>query len=105
MQSARFPKESRSLFEKGTARSRRGRLNIIVDILKTAKYGERKTRIMYHAKLSYAQLESYLGLLERNKLIQNLNGKYETTEKGLKLLEEFKSINLLLSEFSEPQML
>lgn len=78
--------------------SRRGRLDIIVDILQTAKTGEKKTRIMCKAKLSFAQLEFYLRLLEKYRLIENFNGEFATTKKGLKLIEEFRMIYSILSQ-------
>jgi len=72
---------------------RRDRHDIIVDILKTAKDGKRKTQIMYKAKLSHAQLKLYLELLRHSGLIENNDGIFKTTKKGLRLIEDFESIN------------
>jgi predicted transcriptional regulator len=41
----------------------RSRLEIIGNILGVAKYGAKKTHIMYRANLSYSQLQEYVGFL------------------------------------------
>jgi len=61
---------------------RRDRHDIIAEILKTAKRGEKKTYIMYKARLSHSQLKIYLELLNRNGMIVNDHGVYKTTSKG-----------------------
>jgi predicted transcriptional regulator len=79
---------------------RRDRHDIIVEILKTAINGKIKTHIMYKAKLSYAQINEYLALLVRKGFIEPFTMKqrkvrrklYRTTEKGMKLLENFESM-------------
>jgi len=50
--------------------------------------GISKTRIMYRAFLSHAQLKEYLLLLIENDLLDKADHmqKYKTTEKGLKFL-------------------
>jgi len=84
---------------------RRDRHEIIVEILKTARVGKIKTHIMYSVKLSYAQINEYLPLLvnkgflepftvKRRKLYRKL---YRTTEKGMKLLRNFESMDKLLA--------
>ncbi|MGD8505952.1 MAG: winged helix-turn-helix domain-containing protein [Candidatus Bathyarchaeota archaeon] len=82
---------------------RRDRHDIIVEILKTAKNGKIKTHIMYKAKLSYAQVSEYLPLLVTKGFLEPFTVKrrkirkrlYRTTEKGIKLLENFESISRL----------
>ena len=79
---------------------RRDRHEIIVEILRTAKSGKIKTHIMYKAKLSYAQINEYLPLLIGKGFIELFTMKrrkvhrklYRTTEKGMELLENFRSI-------------
>ena len=68
-------------------RRRRGRHDIIMKILKTAKDGEKKTNIMYKARLSFSQLEQYLGALEKAGFITERSGIWSTTEKGLHVIE------------------
>jgi len=77
---------------------RRDRHDIMVEILKTAKRGEKKTCIMSKARLSHAQLELYLGFLRRNEMIVNDKGVYRTTSKGLAYVQEFDSINFMFRQ-------
>ncbi|MDH5266975.1 MAG: winged helix-turn-helix domain-containing protein [Candidatus Bathyarchaeota archaeon] len=44
-------------------RKRRARHDIIMEILKVAKKGMKKTHIMYKAKLSFDMIEKYLSAL------------------------------------------
>jgi len=60
--------------------------------------GEKKTHIMYKARLSHSQLKLYLGFLNRSGMIVNDNGVYKTTPKGLTLISEFESINFLFRQ-------
>jgi predicted transcriptional regulator len=75
----------------------RHRTEIITLILASASRmnGVLKTRIMYEAFLSFSQVEEYIALLLRNSLLEHdgLKKTYETTEKGLRLLELCNSIN------------
>ncbi len=79
---------------------RRDRHDIIVEILKTAIDGKIKTHIMYKAKLSYAQINEYLALLVSKGFVEPFTVKqrkirrklYRTTEKGMRLLDNFKSM-------------
>lgn len=74
----------------------RTRIEIIVEILKTANGGNAtRTKIMYQAYLSYFQLKEYLSMLtERGLISYNADTrKFKTTEKGLMLLEAY---NLLV---------
>src|SRR3546814_1154063 len=58
-------------------------------ILEAANGGATKTKIMYKAFLSYAQLKEYLSVLIENNLLEYLEGvqTYKTTEKGFNLLK------------------
>lgn len=77
---------------------RRDRHDIIAEILETAKRGEKKTYIMYKARLSHSQLKLYLELLNQNGMIVYNNGVYKTTLKGLTFVREFESINFLFRQ-------
>jgi predicted transcriptional regulator len=76
----------------------RSRTEIVSMILEAANGGATKTRIMYKAFLSYAQLKEYLSVLIENNLIEYLEGiqTYKTTEKGLNLLKMHNEIGELL---------
>ena len=74
--------------------NRRSKYDIIVDILKSARHGERKTRIMAETKLSYAQLKFYLDFLHHEGFLENLKGLYMTTLKGNQYIKDFETINI-----------
>ena len=67
-------------------------------ILEAANGGATKTKIMYKAFLSYAQLREYLSVLIENSLLEYLEGSqtYKTTEKGLNFLKMHNEIGELL---------
>jgi len=76
----------------------RSRTEIVSMILEAANGGATKTRIMYKAFLSYAQLKEYLSVLIENNLLEYLEGSqtYKTTEKGFNFLKMHKKIVELL---------
>ena len=83
----------------------RSRTEIVSMILEAANGGATKTRIMYKAFLSYAQLKEYLSVLLENNLMEYLEGSqsYKTTEKGLNLLKLHNEIaQLLQTSIKEP---
>ena len=76
----------------------RSRTEIVSMILEAANGGATKTKIMYKAFLSYAQLKEYLSVLIENNLLEYLEGvqTYRTTEKGFNLLKMHNEIGELL---------
>ena len=72
-------------------------------ILEAGNDGATKTRIMYKAFLSFAQLREYLSLLIENNLLEYLEGSktYKTTEKGLNFLKMHNEISRLLTQPEE----
>jgi predicted transcriptional regulator len=77
----------------------RSRTEIVCNILYAANGGGViKTKIMYKAFLSYAQLNEYLSILIENNLIEYLDGTqtFRTTEKGLNYLKTYTEIGELL---------
>jgi predicted transcriptional regulator len=72
----------------------RSRTEIASRILESAAEGTTKTKIMYKAFLSYAQLQEYLGVLEENGLLACDKGQqlYKTTEKGQRFLDITNSL-------------
>ncbi len=67
----------------------RSRTEIASRILESARGGTTKTKIMYKAFLSYAQLKEYLAVLEENGLLayDKREQIYKTTQKGLHFLD------------------
>ena len=75
----------------------RSRTEIVAMILEAANGGATKTKIMYKAFLSYAQLREYFSvLLENNLLYIDGDHTYRTTEKGLNFLKMHNEIGELL---------
>ena len=83
----------------------RSRTEIVAMILEAANGGATKTRIMYKAFLSYAQLREYLSVLIENNLLEYLEGSqnYKTTEKGLNFLKMHNEIGELLQTSAKEQ--
>jgi predicted transcriptional regulator len=73
----------------------RSRTDITGLILEAANGGATKTKIMYKAYLSFAQLKEYLSMLIEKGLIEYEEGitRYRTTEKGLMMLQMCNKIN------------
>jgi predicted transcriptional regulator len=80
----------------------RSRTEIVCNILDAANGGgATKTKIMYAAFLSYAQLREYLSVLIENNLLEYSNGtQFKTTEKGLNYLKMYREIGELLQQQS-----
>jgi len=78
----------------------RSRTEIVSNILDAANGGATKTKIMYKAFLSYAQLKEYLSVLRENNLIEYLNGTqtFKTTEKGFNYLKMHNEMGELLQQ-------
>jgi predicted transcriptional regulator len=72
----------------------RSRTDITAQILEAANGGVTKTKIMYKAFLSYAQLKEYLAVLIENGLLEYIEGEqiYRTTEKGNRFLKIYNQI-------------
>lgn len=77
----------------------RSRTDIVSQILEAANGGAAKTKIMYSAYLSYAQLKEYLTVLVEGGLIEYVppEHKYRTTEKGISFLKTYSQIGQLIS--------
>jgi predicted transcriptional regulator len=75
---------------------KRSRHVIISQILDICKNGANKTKIVYQANLNFRTVNPYLDLLIKNELIKVNSGQkvyYETTERGVHLLDNFRQIN------------
>jgi predicted transcriptional regulator len=79
----------------------RSKTEIVGNILDAANGGgATKTKIMYKAFLSYAQLKEYLSVLTENNLLEYLDGTqtFKTTEKGLNYLKTHNQMGELLQQ-------
>jgi len=77
----------------------RSRTDIVSQMLEAANGGATKTKIMYAAYLSYAQLKDYLTVLVDGGLIEyhTTDQKYKTTEQGIKFLKTYSQIGEMIA--------
>lgn len=77
----------------------RSRAEIISMILDSISSGATKTKIMYKAYLSYAQLKEYLAYMEENGLVRYETGTqlYRITEKGMKVMHLYEEIDDMIT--------
>ena len=85
---------------------RRSDIEIMADMLRMGKNGASKTRIMYHADMSYSQLQKYLWFLtNQGFLIRVVAGKsqamYFVTDRGNELLESIDRLAEVLGLYDE----
>ena len=74
---------------------RRSNLEIVAEILKIARKGAKKTRIVYGANMNFKMLDEYLEKLKKAGLIansENNGGLIRTTEKGAEYLQQFYNL-------------
>lgn len=85
----------------------RSRTDITRDILEAANGGATKTKIMYKAYLSYAQLKEYLGVLIESGLIQQnaAEMKFSTTPKGVQFIRTYEQMSQISDQFREQSIL
>ena len=80
---------------------KRSRDQIISKILDICITGAHKTKIVYQAYLNFRTVNPYLDLLTKNGMINAQKERnpvvYETTTKGLALLDNYKQIQGELS--------
>ena len=84
----------------------RSRTEIAAMILQAARVGATKTKIMYKAYLSYAQVKEYLRFLQESNLIKYEEGTqiYKVTEKGRHFLQAYDEISDLISTKSNGKL-
>lgn len=78
--------------------ARRGRLDIIAEILLFCEQQKTKTGIVYNTNLNYCQLERHMDALTTRFTYQKTT-KYVTAER-YRLLELFVQLNDVLADFS-----
>ncbi len=77
---------------------KRARHTIILEILKVAEDGVKKTHIMYKVGLSFDQLKRYLTALKKAGFITHQSRTWKTTEKGVHVIEACEICQRLLKE-------
>ncbi len=71
----------------------RRRFDILADIIRVARAGARKTKIMYFANLSFALLNKYLEDALHVGFLQLDDGQYLVTKKGEAFLERYSDFS------------
>ena len=81
---------------------KRGRLEIIYEILSVSRKPTQKTRILYSCNLSYDQLQKYLKYLSHHELLGSSSNKgkerFQTTKKGMEFIKGYERLNSFLEE-------
>ena len=77
----------------------RSRNDIISHMLEAASGGATKTKIMYKAYVSHAQLQDYLALLVKNGLLAHNQADhlYRTTSKGHEFMKTYDQVGSLVA--------
>jgi predicted transcriptional regulator len=87
----------------GEGRKRRGRTEVVCDILSEALEGANKTRLMYHCNMNFLRFNRYLDELLEAGLLVRVDGNpsnvvlYKTTDNGRELLRVLRRANEFLS--------
>ena len=85
-------------------RQRRNNLDIIAEILRVAKDGANKTRIVYRANLNFKVLHEYLDELQEAGLIatdKERNGTLTTTEMGVEYLKHYSGFRQFVKNVAQ----
>jgi len=77
-------------------KERRGKLEIIEDVLFVARNGARKTGIVYKANLNFTRLTGYIQYLEDKDLLEISGPLYKTTSKGKEFLQDYQKMKEVL---------
>ncbi|MBS7634661.1 hypothetical protein KEJ34_04080 [Candidatus Bathyarchaeota archaeon] len=81
--------------------TRRGRLDVLYEILLFCRKPQHKTQIMFSCNLSYELLKKYLDFLVSNNLLRVFEDEeskryYQTTDHGKRFISEYESIKRVL---------
>ncbi len=74
---------------------RRNNLDVQADILRTARSGALKTRIVYQANLNFKIVKRYLTELMERKLLTFNEPHYFTTDKGNSYIRRYEALKNL----------
>ncbi len=68
----------------------RNNIDITADLLYVAKNGARKTHLVYKANLNFMLIKKYLARLTENGLLESVNERFYTTDKGTRFLDQYE---------------
>jgi predicted transcriptional regulator len=77
---------------------KRSKEQIISQILEVCCEGANKTTIVYKTNSNSANVNSYLKMLLKNRLVKISRRSYITTSKGIEILENLKKIQAALTD-------
>lgn len=77
---------------------KRSKEQIISQILEICCEGANKTMIVRKTSSNSANINGYLKMLLKNKLVKASNRSYKTTSKGIEILENLRSIQAALAD-------
>ena len=81
---------------------RRGKIEIIADILKIVKQNElTKTAIVYNANLNFKRANQYLSMLLSMGLVDIADGTYSITDLGKEYLNKITELDSLFSNIHD----
>ena len=75
--------------------NRRGKFEIISEMLSLAMNKVGKTALLYGANLNHSRVNKYLELLKQKDFIEEIREspiKYKTTKKGINFLEQYHDL-------------
>lgn len=75
---------------------RRSRVDIIAEILRAAKNGNQKTRIVYETNINFTLLKEYLSILYEKGFMEVFDEKIFVTDLGLEFLRAYDNMSELL---------
>ena len=79
-------------------RVKRNPHEIIMEILRIAQVGIRKTAIMYKVNLSFRQLQEYLEALNEAGFLEKNQDVWQTTENGLAVIKACELCHRLMEK-------
>ena len=77
--------------------ARRCRIDIIADILRAAKEGSKRTKIVYETNLNFNIFREYFELLFNRGLIEQINGKIYTSDRGLQYIRYYDELDEIMN--------
>lgn len=77
---------------------KRSKEQIISQILEICCEGANKTMIVRKTNSNSTNINGYLKMLLKNKLVKASNRSYKTTSKGIEILENLRSIQAALAD-------
>ena len=87
-------------FQVNKGEGRRSNLDIIADIVDASRRGVNKTRLMCNCSMSFAQLQKYLDLILKARLIfvesDGPHLLFKISGKGKSFLEAYESLKVLM---------